>query len=279
MKEVFSLGLSVVIAIVGSFAIAPHRCIAGTTVTVGSNVAPSLQIPVEQIDHQRWDNLLEQYVDQAGNVNYAKWKQSTDDLQALDSYLATLSTANPNASKDRAAKLAFWINAYNSLTVRGILREYPTTSIRNHTAKLFGYNIWDDLLLIVGGEPYSLNQIEHEVLRKMGEPRIHFAIVCASRGCPRLRNEAYTPADVDAQLSDNATNFFANSSNFQYNRASGTFKLSAIMNWFADDFGNDRASQLRSIAPFLPSKDARDAAMANAVSVVHLSYNWGLNEQ
>jgi hypothetical protein len=106
------------------------------------------------------------------------------------------------------------INAYNAVTVRGILREYPTSSIQNHAAKWLGYNIRKDLLLLVGGQPYSLDQIEHEILRKLDEPRIHFAIVCASRSWPRLGNRAYTAADLENQLDFNTQAFFADPGNF-----------------------------------------------------------------
>ena len=102
-----------------------------------------------------------------------------------------LSQANPQAHSTRHAKLAFWINAYNAVTVHGILREYPTSSIRNHTAKLAGYNIWKDLQLAIGGRAYSLDTMEHMILRPEREPQIHFAIVCASIGLSRLLNEAY----------------------------------------------------------------------------------------
>ena len=178
--------------------------LAGQKVTLGRAVPANQFVSMDQIDHGIWDGLLKRYVDNHRNVAYARWKQSAQDTQALDSYLGILSAANPRGQASKEAKLAFWINAYNAVTVRGILREYPTTSIRNHTAKLYGYNIWDDLLLSVGGSSYSLNQMEHEVLRKMGEPRIHFAIVCASRSCPRLLNEAYAADTLDAQLTTNS---------------------------------------------------------------------------
>ena len=98
------------------------------------------------------------------------------------------------AAAGRARAPGGWpsgINACNALTVQGILEVYPTESNREHTAVAFGYNIWDDLLLPVGQRKYSLNQIEHKVLRKLGGPRIHFAIVCASTGCPTLRNALF----------------------------------------------------------------------------------------
>ena len=161
-------------------------------------------------------------------------------------------------------KLAFWINAYNAVTIEGILQEYPTTSIRNHTARVFGYNIWQDLPLIVADKQYSLEQIEHEVLRKMNEPKIHFAIVCASIGCPRLRNEAYTSSRVDEQLADNARDFFSRRKNLQVDMARRTLKLSSILSWFDDDFGSTQAKQLQTIKSYLP-KDAQSLIGAGNV--------------
>jgi len=256
-----------------------NACFAGTKVTLGRNVGAGQLVSMDQVDHSAWDALLKRYVDESGNVAYAQWQKSAADVQALDTYLTTLSAASAQSRASKPAQLAFWINAYNAVTVRGILREYPTTSIRNHTAKAFGYNIWDDLLLTVGGNSVSLNQMEHEVLRKMGEPRIHFAIVCASRSCPRLLNEAYTAEKLDEQLTRNTQAFFAHPGNFQYDAGRRQMQLSSILKWFGEDFGNGQAAQLRTIAPYLPNRQAYDAAVANAVSVSHLDYDWGLNDQ
>jgi hypothetical protein len=251
----------------------------GPKVTVGRTVAAAESVSMDQIDHRVWDALLTRYVDDRGNVAYAAWKGSAQDVQALDAYLATLSTADPRRQASKNAVLAFWTNAYNAVTVRGILREYPTSSIRNHAAKLIGYNIWKDLLLLVGGQPYSLDQIEHEILRKRNEPRIHFAIVCASRSCPRLLNRAYTAADLENQLVTNTKAFFADPANFRHDAARRVFHLSSILSWFADDFGSDQASRLRTIAPYLPTREAYQAALSNAVTVSYLDYDWGLNDQ
>jgi hypothetical protein len=175
--------------------------------------------------------------------------------------------------------MAFWINAYNAVTIHGILREFPTTSIRNHTAKVFGYNIWDDLLLPVGGRTYSLNQMEHDVLRKMGDPRIHFAIVCASIGCPPLLNSAYLPSQLDKQLTANPKRFFADKQKFRYDTSRKTMQLSPILKWFSEDFGADRAAHLRTIAPFLPNQSAQALATGGEASISYLGYDWGLNDQ
>ncbi len=255
----------------------PCEATAASSWTVGVPVPAKRQISMERIPHQLWNQLLHKYVDAQGNVNYAAWKRSPQDMQALNQYLNTLSHASVSQRASRAARLAFWINAYNAVTIRGILREYPTTSIRNHTARLFGYNIWKDLYLFVGGRRYNLEQIEHQVLRKMGEPRIHFAIVCASRGCPRLRNEAYTPDKVDSQLEDNARDFFAHPRRFRYRN--GTFYLSPILKWFAEDFGGNQPAVLQSIARYLPSESARRAAQSGQGTVVYLEYDWSLNDQ
>lgn len=265
-------------AVLSAAALLPTFSYAGQKVTVGVQ-ATAQRASMDRIDHSGWDALLRRYVDENGNVAYTQWKQSPADTQALDRYLATLSAADPGAQASRQAKLAFWINAYNAVTVRGILREYPTTSIRNHTAKVLGYNIWDDLQLYVGGRAYSLNQMEHEVLRKMGEPRVHFAIVCASISCPRLLNEAYTGERLEQQLVTNTQVFFANPGNFRYDAPRRQMHLSSILNWFGEDFGNGQAAQLRAIAPYLPSREAQQAAAANGITVSHLDYNWGLNDQ
>ncbi len=267
----------VVLAATAVFVFRPGT--AAAEVVVGRVVPANQRVSMDQIDHSLWDGLLSRYVDDQGRVDYASWKASANDVAQLDQYLATLSSADPDKPADRRSKLAFWINAYNAVTVRGILREYPTSSIRNHTAKLVGYNIWDDLLLVVGDYKVSLNQMEHEILRKMGDPRIHFAIVCASHSCPRLLNRAYVPQRVDEQLTENARVFFANPENFRYDQSSGTFSLSSILKWFATDFGATKAEQLKTIAQWLPTEAAQRAALAGNVKVRYLDYDWSLNEK
>ncbi len=234
---------------------------------------------LDEIDHTAWDELLRDYVDGQGLVDYKRWKASPQDVAKLDGYLAELSRGSTQAAAGREAQLAFWINAYNAVTVKGILQVYPTTSIRNHTAKVVGYNIWDDLPLRVGGQGYSLNDMEHKILRKMDEPRIHFAIVCASIGCPRLLNEAYVPGRLEEQLAGNAAHFFAQPQNFRFEAPQNTVYLSSILEWFGEDFGSNKAAVLERIAPMLPSEEARAAALSEGVRVAYLEYDWNLNEK
>lgn len=245
---------------------------------LGQRWSANQQTSMAQIDHSSFDRLLKKYVDSEGFVNYRDWKTSQTDRLALQNYLKLLSRANPGMPTPKQAQLAFWINAYNALTLEGIMQVYPTSSIRNHTAKVFGYNIWNDLPLIVGEKKYSLTQIEHEILRKMNEPRIHFAIVCASIGCPKLRNEAYVAEKVDAQLLENTVEFFRQKKHFQVNPSKKTIYLSSILDWFAADFGSTQSEQLRYFAKFAP-ESSRTLLTSPNVTVKFLDYNWGLNSQ
>ena len=245
---------------------------------LGRQWSADQQISMDDIDHSAFDALLKKYVDDDGYVNYTVWKQSSDDQNALESYLAQLSRASTTKPSSRNARLAFWINAYNALTLKGILQVYPTSSIRNHTSRFGGYNIWKDLHLRVGDSEYSLNQMEHQILRKMHEPRIHFAIVCASVGCPRLKSEAYTARNLDRQLAENATDFFSRPVNFQFDAATHTLAVSSILDWFGEDFGETHEARFEFLKPYLPAA-ARQMAVAPQTQVRYLSYDWNLNDQ
>ncbi len=247
-------------------------------VVVGRDWPPAECVPCRSIAHPRWSELLGRYVDAQGNVDYAGWKNSPSDVRQLDEYLDELSRLDPDAASDSACRLAYWINAYNAVTIRGIIREYPTTSIQNHVHYGWGYNIWRDLKLKVCGSHWSLGQMEHDILRQFDEPAIHFAIVCASRGCPRLRQAAYTAERLTEQLDENATAFFADSTKCSFATEHNTISLSRILQWYAGDFGATPDEQLQQIARWLPA-DIRAAATAKNVRIVFLDYDWSLNEQ
>ena len=264
--------------VVGAFAVV-QLAFAGPVVNVGGQCNVASRPSLEEVDHAVFDRLLGTYVDSRGMVDYAAWTASRADRRALEQYLRQLGCVSLGKAASRQAKLAYWINVYNALTIHGILREYPTRSIRNHTARLWGYNIWKELLLWVDGKRYSLEQIEHEVLRKLGEPRIHFAIVCASIGCPKLKNEAYTARGLESQLAAAARDFFADAAKFRVDAAAKTLYVSPILKWFATDFGTTQAQQLRTISPYLPSATARRVAADRSVSVSYLGYDWSINEQ
>ena len=236
------------------------------------------QVSIDEVKHDCWDTLLQKYVNADGMVNYKAWHKNQTDRAALTSYLEELSKANPNVQAQRNAKLAYWINAYNALTVEGILRVYPTSSIRNHTPKLIGYNIWKKLHLYTGSSKINLDSIEHKVLRKMNEPRIHFAIVCASIGCPRLLNQAYTSDKIENQLIVNTTDFFSRSQNLSIDQQRSKLQLSAILEWFGTDFGDTTAEQIQTIGPYFPEA-AKTFISRGGFSIEFLDYDWQLNAQ
>ena len=229
-----------------------------------------------RIDHGMYDILLKRYVDQEGFVAYKQLKEK--DETTLTAYLDALGAVDPEQFQDRAERLAFWINAYNALTIQGILHFYPTKSIRDHVSAV-KYNIWKDYKMTVNGTAYSLDDIEHKVLRTMDEPRIHFAIVCASIGCPKLLNEAYTSERLEVQLTRSTRDFFANPEKFRIDRGTGTVHQSPIMDWYKEDFGKDQMERLAFIKPFLTNTEDQAFMDTSGLKVQNLNYDWNLNDQ
>ena len=141
--------------------------------------------------HERWDKQLKKFVSETGKVNYNSWKNSIYDVE---SYLEALKDHPPQEFWPKNDIMAYWINAYNVLTVQLILQNYPLKSIKDLK------DPWGRKVIEIEGKSYSLGDIEHEVLRKMNEPRIHFAINCASVSCPKLLNEAFNSLKLEQQL-------------------------------------------------------------------------------
>lgn len=248
-------------------------------VMVGRACPPPERRSMDEIDHSGWNRLLAEYVDDAGRVDYARWQRSSVDLQSLDDYLAELGRAEPSLPAAKAVRLAFWINAYNAVTVRGIVQVFPTPSIRRHTPIAFGFHIWHDLRLHVGDASYSLSQIEHEQLRPLGDCRIHFAIVCASMGCPQLRREAYVAPRIHAQLDEATRTFLADRCKCAPHPAAQRVAISQIFQWFQNDFGPTPQLALAALADYFPDEASRRAARDARWHVTYLDYDWRLNVQ
>ena len=229
-----------------------------------------------QYDHRGWDALLQKYVDQNGDVDYASWQSSQQDRATLVNYLRGMNSIDTSLQSSTQSQMAFWINAYNALTIEGILQLYPTKSIKDHAPDANGHNIWDDFKMPVGGAEYSLNDIEHKILRKMGDPRIHFAIVCASKSCPQLSQRAYFGNSLDQQLAYSSGLFFHTPGKFSYDVQRGQIGLSPIIKWFGDDFGRNDHVRLQYLSQFMPADAARLATNASA-TISYLEYDWGLN--
>ena len=179
----------------------------------------------QNIDHSKWNSLLQSFVSDNGNVDYFAFKNNEE---RLEDYLEYLSENQPKKSSAKNEKLAYWINAYNAFTVKLIIDNYPIKSIKDIGKP------WDKKFITIDGKNLSLNHIEHEILRKMNEPRIHFAIVCASFSCPKLDNQAFTADKLEAQLTRVTKAFLADKNRNEISEKS--IKISKIFDWFSKDF-------------------------------------------
>lgn len=199
------------------------------------------------------------------SVNYSAIKNDHRYLKTLD-MIANFNTSNL-ATKDE--RLAFYINAYNILAIKMVLDHWPVKSIKD-IGSLFS-SVWKKEVGMINGRTTTLNEIEHEILRPMGEPRIHMAIVCASVSCPDLRNEAYKASSLNKQLNEQSRLFLNNRGKGMFIKKD-TVYVSKIFDWFEKDFerlGGVRAfiSQYRKDVPMHASIDA------------DINYDWQLNNK
>ena len=226
-------------------------------------------------DHSAFDALLRAHVAQ-GLVDY-------DAFQAAPSfprYLEQLARADPSALPERE-RLAFWINVYNAYTIQLINAHGERSSIRNIN-KTLGVTLkspWKEEIVRAGGRVYHLDHVEHEIIRKQfREPRIHFALVCAAKGCPPLRAEVYTGAALEAQLDEQTRSFLLRSPD--RNRVdvpARTVYLSPILDWYKEDFGGTKAAIGRYLAAFHPEGPARALLLSGAFELKYTDYDWSLN--
>lgn len=230
------------------------------------------------IDFTIWDQLLRQYVDNFGRVNYSAWQR--ENHQTLTNWLKDLETLNYSPSSNPNEQLALWINLYNAFTISKILSRYPIKSI---LPKFWGISNWLAFLWFFNrpaykfaGKLYSLGKIEHGILRnKFQDPRIHFAIVCASIGCPLLRNTAYFPDTVQQQLAEDASRFISNADKVRYDSQTKTLFCSKIFKWYRQDF----LAVSPSIPDYISTYLKTDLPIDAKTPIAYLDYDWSLNEQ
>lgn len=219
--------------------------------------------------HKEFDKLLKQYVT-SGRVNYKKWKEEQADLKK---YLESLSKVSLNEYNQftETQKLAFLINAYNAFTIQLILNNYPVTGIRK-IGGLF-QSPWKIKFFKLLEEERHLDWIEHSKLRvDFNEPRIHFAIVCASIGCPILQSEAYTSDKLDSQLEKSTKEFLNDKSKNFYDQNKKILYLSPIFKWFRSDF-EKKGNLVSFIRPYFLEP------IPENVKLEFTDYDWNLNEK
>ncbi len=195
-------------------------------------------------------------------VDYRAWKADARWQYALQK----LADADVSGLGSKEERLAFWINAYNMMAIKKVLDAWPVQSIRDEGS--FFRSVWKQDVGVVAGKVRTLNEIEHHILRPMGEPLMHVAIVCASVSCPDLRAEPYDAADLYTQLHEQAVLFLNNQGKGFHVDADGVH-VSKIFDWFADDFSDVPAWIHRYHTAFPASSSIED----------YLSYDWQVNAQ
>lgn len=224
--------------------------------------------------YAKYDALLKKYVDDEGMVDYAAFKENDEaTLRACVKDMARAVVSLSHRSVTKESSFALWINVYNAVTLQAMLEFYPLKSITDKNSK--NYDVWKDYRF--GQKKISLNDIEHKILRPMGDPRIHAAIVCASKGCPILLNEAYVPDRLSEQLDKNVRKWFKDPKR-GLSLEGDTVYISQIFNWFGGDFAKDRARQLEWIAKYVDKKTAA-AITRRGLKVKFIEWDWSLNEQ
>jgi hypothetical protein len=213
-------------------------------------------------------------VDPEGDVDYAALQAQADAV--LAPYLQSLATTHPS-TLDRDARLALWINAYNAYTLKLIVDHYPVASIRDIDGPSGGDTPFERPVGPVADTVRTLDEIEHEIIReRFDDPRIHFALVCAAKSCPRLRREAYTGPRLDAQLDAQARRFLHDDQKNRIPAGDGTLALSRILKWYGEDFGPTPTALQRALAPYSEGS-VRDSLSQGAYTIRHRPYDWTLN--
>ena len=213
------------------------------------------------IDHSIWDRLLQKYVSNEGRVNYEGFQI---DETKFDSYLNLLSKTSPKEFWSRNETLSFWINVYNAYTVKLILNNYPIQSIKDISKP------WNKRFIKIDDKWYTLNDIEHRIIRKMDEPKIHFALVCAALSCPKLHNRAFTAKNLESNLNQLTREFLNDGSKNRLDK--NTIEISKLFKWYGSDFKTNNKRLIDFINQY------SDVQISSKAKTTYMDYDWRLNE-
>jgi hypothetical protein len=220
-----------------------------------------------------FDRILKTYVLDNGTVQYAALKAGLDPLARFVQQIGAVSPdSHPSLFPSRAHKLAYWLNAYNALVLWAMAKEYPEKKDRLNG--LIGrYQFFMRIKFKAGGRDLTLNEMETNAIRKQfHEPRIHFAIVCASRGCPWLSRDAFTGARLEEQLEARTRLFLNQTRNIRFNSAQRKVSLSQIFEWYDEDFGDSTEKLMAFIGKY------RTELRQGKWKVRYIEYDWGIND-
>lgn len=232
--------------------------------------AEPVEVP-SPINHQPWDALLKQFVDERGFVDYQAWKEDAEALRSLDAYLEQFRPKPEGPVSDRDEAVAALINLYNALTIDWILQNYPVVSIRKT------HRPWKEERFLVGGRQVSLDEIEHDTLRPWIGWKVHSVIVCAARSCPPLSREALTPENWKAKVQDRYQVWFARTDLHQFEPSGNQVRVSKIFQWFSEDFTGSHG--VRELLIRFGPEQHRSLFQDPRLKIKFMDYHWGLNDQ
>jgi len=217
----------------------------------------------ERLTYSTWEMLLRTSVDKKGNVDYKRIRKNKN---IFNSVIHTFSTTVIDETWSNSEKIAFWINVYNAFTIKLIIDNYPVSSIKEIKKP------WNIEFFSIGGLAMSLGYVEHQILRKQfSEPRIHFAINCASKSCPKLVHKPYTSKNLNSLLEKQTREYINNSTLNKITKSD--YKLSKIFSWFAKDFKKSKGSIKKFINTYSTIK------INNQINKGYIKYNWDLNSK
>ena len=230
------------------------------------------------VDHSAWERILAAYIVASpdGINRFAYGRVSPADKQALKAYLTQLQGVKVTALKPDEQR-AFWINLYNALTIEVVLDHYPVKTIKDIAISpgFFSFGPWGKQLVIVEGKKLSLDNIEHDILRKVWkDPRVHYAVNCASISCPNLMAKAFTGDALDKMLNQGAHDYINHPRGVTIK--GGKLRLSQIYSWYRKDFGANDAELLRHLSTY--AEPALKKQLAGIETIAGYDYDWSLNE-
>ena len=231
-------------------------------------------------EHSEWDRILKAYVqvsqDGVNRFDYARLKANSDDRSALDAYILSISDQDLFTLEDKDAAFAAWANLYNALTVQLIVENYPVDTIRDIKPHPFAAGPWKMDTVSVAGKTLSLDDIEHNILRKeWSEPRVHYAVNCASYGCPNLQDKAWEGSTLNEDLTQAAKDYVNHPRGLTV-LSNGKLQVSKIYKWFDEDFGGSQNGVIAHLKQY--ADEDLKKALDGASKISKFTYDWSLNE-
>ena len=229
-----------------------------------------------EVDHDQWQEVLDEFLisDDPSGVNYVDYTSLAEEPDLLNSYITSMESLDPR-DLNRQQQFAYWVNLYNAITMKVIIENYPVASILKITSSAIPTGPWDDVVATIQGQEITLNDIEHRILRPYwSDYRIHFAVNCASYGCPNVQTEAFTAENTEELLNLAAIEYMNHPRGAMVKNDS--LVLSSIFQWYASDFGDSEEQVIQTLTKYVNDPTLK-SKLAQADSIEY-DYDWSLND-